>query len=149
MTRLFSMIAFAVVVALAANATTPTQVQNVDDPTLHAYQEYASASCGGIGDCAVLFPAITTGRTLVQHASCDFGLSSGGILAVAYLDIQGLNPRNTLPLFAFGTADGTKTYGINADTFLFYTKGQQPRVDVISSSGTVSSLECTLSGYYN
>jgi len=144
-----SVIVSAVLLASTASATSPTQVVNVNDPTLHPYQEYASTSCTEAGDCAILFPAITTGRTLVQHASCDITLPTSSSVTIAYLVIQLQNPRNVLPVFTISALGGTSLLGMNADTFLFFTKGQQPRIDVYTTGGGVALLECTVSGYYN
>jgi hypothetical protein len=49
----------------------------------------------------------------------------------------------------YSSFNGVARVGINSDTYLFYTKGQQPRVDVFADTAPVGSLRCTLTGYHN
>jgi hypothetical protein len=153
MNRWFAILAFAVLLASigrSATSTPPTQVVNVDDPTRHPYQEFADTSCTGPGDCFLPFPAITTGRTVIQHASCLFNLTAGVAVLSASLSGPDSNARNFLPVFVYGNSGGVAYQGINADTYLFYTVGQQPRIDVFSNTGgAVTNLQCNLTGYYN
>lgn len=148
MRNLLSILAIAVLWTLTAHATTPTQVQNVDDPTVHPYQ-FAQANCSTAGACTIFFPAITTGRTLVQHVSCFFSLPTGSSINSAYLYSQVVNPRNFLQVFTYGSSGGFTSLGINAETYLFFGKGDQPIVVAESSIGAVTDLACTVSGYYN
>ncbi|MGC2170689.1 MAG: hypothetical protein WA555_12910 [Candidatus Sulfotelmatobacter sp.] len=137
---------------MTANATTPTSVQNVSDPTNHPYQEFASTSCTGLGLCAVQFPAITTDRTLILHASCSFelptGTSTAGSIGGAYLVHPNSNPYNALQAFVYTNSGGVTNFGINSETYLFFTKGQIPEIDVFGNNAPVVDLSCTLSGYY-
>jgi hypothetical protein len=146
MNRVSSLIVLAILwISTTAGATTPTQVQNVADPTNHPYEQFATTACTLQGDCSILFPAITTGRTLILRTSCAFSLAVGGSLVEAQLGEQNSNPRNMLQVFTFG---GSTNFAINSDTYLFYVKGQQPRIDLISTGAPVQELSCTLSGYH-
>jgi hypothetical protein len=107
----------------------------------HSYQQYAATTCTAQGDCGLTFPATTTG-TLILNASCNFQLSSG-VIGAAQLGIQSADPKIFVQVFSFSTGN----YGINSSTYLHYAKGQQPRIDVFSSGGTVQNLVCTVSGY--
>ena len=53
-----------------------------------------------------------------------------------------------LPLSAFSSVGGTTFYQATGQTYMFFTKGQQPRVDVISFGVPVHLLDCSISGYY-
>jgi hypothetical protein len=122
---------------------------NADNPIQTPYQQFGSASCSEAGDCAVVFPAVTK-ETLILHASCSFTLGGpDGKTSVAYatLSSQNANPRNSFAPFVNSVSDGVATYGFNADTYLFYASGEQPRIDVFGNSGPVQYLYCTVSGY--
>lgn len=134
-------------VAGASAAT--TDVENVLDPTLHPYQEFESTNCTVAGDCAIVFPAVASTRVLVRHASCSFALAQGTTFAYAILGVQDGNPRNDLYVFTNSSSNGYTSYGINADTYLFYDKGQQPRIDVFGNTAAIQGLLCTISGYYD
>jgi hypothetical protein len=148
MNRVFSVIVFAILWASTASATTPTQVRNVADPTHHPYEEFANVSCTSNGVCEIVFPALTTTSTVILHASCGFSLATGGFPLYASLGEKTSNPRNYLQTFAYGNDGNITNFGINADTYLFYTKGQQPTIIVFGDGATVQSLLCTVSGYY-
>jgi hypothetical protein len=147
--RRFSLVVTVVVLYTSvAFATTATLVRNVNDPTNHPYQVFASTNCTLSGSCTIIFPAITAGATLVQHVSCGFSLTTSSTISTAYLGLLDLNPANLLQVFTFGSANGSTAYAINADTFLVVAKGQQPLVTIFANN-PVSGLQCTLTGYYN
>ncbi|MGA8152067.1 MAG: hypothetical protein WB952_14030 [Terriglobales bacterium] len=148
MNRVFPVIVFAILWATTASASTSTQVRNIADPVHHPYQQFAIANCTIQGDCAIVFPAMSGTRTLILHASCNFALATGNSISYAMLGIQNANPRNSLQVFANGSSSGFTAYGINSDTYLFYEKGDQPRIDVFGLGGPVQNLTCTVSGYY-
>jgi hypothetical protein len=138
----------AIVAASATHAfAASTDVIDTANPIYHPYQETESANCTAQGDCAVVFPATTASQTLVTHASCSFFLATGGAVTVAVVGRQTTGPINAVSVFSYATASGGANNAFNADTYLFYDKGQQPRVDVISLNEPVQSLYCTLSGY--
>jgi len=138
-------------------APTPTLVVNQNDPTRHIYQQLAGESvCPPVGEgpCTITFPAITSGVTLIQHVSCRFDLANtgAGAIYIASLGITNEGPTNLVPVFVFGISGNyinATSYGINADTYLTFTKGQTPTFTVGAQFATPQGLFCTLSGYYN
>jgi hypothetical protein len=130
------------------SSASATRVENVNDPVLHPYQEYATTSCTSPGNCVINFPKTTHDKTLITHTSCLFGLDSSGVALFAYVGIVGANPKNFVPVIANGTSGTTTNYLMNSQTYVFYAKGQQPRIDVLTSTAGATSLQCTLSGYY-
>lgn len=149
MRRLFSIVTLAVLCVTARATTPPTPVKNVQDPVQHPYQEYAVMQCTTPGPCEIVFPAITTGLTLIQHVSCYFEVDRTANITFAVLGRVGSNPINLLQFFSYGPDSSDIAYGINADTYLFFEKGQQPYIEVNSNTAPVQGLQCTLSGYYH
>ena len=140
-----------VVIFMAAGITAAaTPAEATFNPLTQAYQQFAepALTCTFQGDCAVLFPATAT-KTIVTHVSCEFFLASGGTVLNASLGSQGSSPRNNLPTYAFATGSGGVNFGINAEVYLVYPAGQQPRIDVFSSGAPVQFLDCTVSGYHS
>jgi hypothetical protein len=130
-----------------------TEVTNEQEPTRHPYQVYSSASCTLPGVCAVEFPAITTGRTLVTHASCRFSMSNAGYISYAMLNVGPVEPIsnipfNNLPLFSFSSKSGTTSYGINATTYFFFETGEAPGIAIVTGDAAAGTVFCTLDGYY-
>lgn len=131
-----------------SSTASATHVENVNDPVLHPYQEYAGTSCASPGNCVINFPATTHSETLITHTSCLFGLDSSGVALFAYLGILNASPKDFIPVVANGTSGTTTNYIMNSQTYVFYAKGQQPRIDVLTSIAGATSLQCTVSGYY-
>jgi len=146
-------IAMAAFAAQAARAQV-TEVTNEQEPTRHPYQAYSSSNCTYPGVCAVEFPAITTGRTLVTHASCGFSLATTyGYVGYAVLNAGPVEPIggvpfNNLQLFTFSSKDGVTNYGINTPTYLFFETGQTPTIALGTSGAAAGNVVCTLTGYY-
>ncbi len=74
-------------------------------------RSFSSASCTLPGVCAVEFPAISTGRTLVTHASCRFSMATTGYVSYAFLNVGPAEPIsnvpfNNLPPFSFSSKGG-------------------------------------------
>jgi hypothetical protein len=131
-----------------------TEVENEQEPTNHPYQVYSSASCTLAGVCAVEFPAISTGRTLVTHASCRFSMSTTGYVSNAFLNAGPTEPIdnvpfNNLPLFSFSSKGGTTNYGINTATYFFFEKGDTPAIAIVTGDAPAGTVFCTLNGYYH
>ncbi len=150
--RIVPLAAFLAIAGGAAAHAAPPPVEDMSNPIHHPYQQFADAStCQYAGDCAIVFPATTAASTLIQRVSCEFYLASGGTVVKASLGGQYGGPmgsdRNILPAFAYAPQSGGTSYGINADTTLFFPKGAQPRVDVFSNNVPVQYLDCTISGY--
>jgi hypothetical protein len=154
MRRSIPLIACAIAVLwIQGSRAAVTEVENEQEPTRHPYQVFSSASCTLPGVCAVEFPAITTGRTLVTHASCRFSMSSTGSISYAFLNTGpaepiGDVPFNNLPLFSFSSKSGTTSYGINSTTYFFFETGQTPAIAIETADAAVGTVLCTLNGYY-
>jgi hypothetical protein len=138
---------------IQAGRAAVTEVENEQEPTRHPYQIFSSASCTLPGVCAVEFPAITTGRTLVTRASCRFSMSTTGYISYAFLNTGpvepiGNVPFNNLPLFSFSSKGGTTSYGINTTTYFFFETGDTPAIAIETVDAAAGSVLCTLNGYY-
>jgi hypothetical protein len=154
MNRLVSLIAFAIAAFCAqAGHAAATEVSDITDATWHPYQVYATANCPYGGTCEVEFPAITTTRTLVTHASCRFSMSTTyGYVVYAELNTGPVEPIsgafNNLPLFSFSSKEGVTNFGINAETYLFFENGSVPAIVIETSGANAGGAVCTLTGYY-
>lgn len=79
-------------------------------------------------------------ETLTLRASCAVALANTASIAFASLGTQNAKPRNALQVFAGGTLESTTNYAINAGTYLFVSKGAQPRICfALSASATLLS----------
>lgn len=138
---------FTLAATCAAGATTPaTPVEVMSDPLRNPYQEFASSLPNGIGDNAVLFPAVTA-RTVITHVSCAFFLPAGGGLTDVYLSGAANNANNFLPAFAYTAQSAGTQYGVNADAYLFFSVGEAPRIDIFTTEQAPQSFDCTVTGY--
>jgi len=155
MNRLIPLIACAIVALLSqAGRAAVTEVESEQEPTGHPYQVYSSASCTLAGVCAVEFPAIATGRTLVTHASCRFSMSTAGYVTYAFLNAGPTEPVdnvpfNNLPLFSFSSKAGITNYGINTTTYFFFDAGETPAIAIGTDGAPAGTVFCTLNGYYH
>jgi hypothetical protein len=134
-----------------AAAADAIDVRNVADPARHPYQQTASLNCAtSAGGCAVVFPAITTARTVVLHASCAMELVDSNLIAYVSLSDSTLQIPSYLPITRYDDVVGGESfYTISGDPYAFFETGQQPTIDVATrgpSNGT--SITCTLAGYY-
>jgi hypothetical protein len=129
----------------------PTPVEDFSDQLRHPYQAYAAnTKCLFQGNCSVVFRSILGARVVILHASCEFFLASGGVVQKVTLsgaNFGGANARNILPAFAYASQNTGTAWAVNADTHLFFNHGDQPRIDVLSGTVQVQSLDCTISGY--
>jgi hypothetical protein len=135
---------------LAVAALAVAAAANADNPIQTPYQQFGTANCSFAGDCAIVFPAVNK-ETLILHASCTFALTSTDnktSIFGASLGNQNTNPRNNFAPSVIIASDGFANYAFNAETYLFYAVGDQPRIDVFGNSGPVQDLACTISGYY-
>lgn len=135
-------------IALATMAPAPAAASF--NPLSQAYQQSQSASgCTNPGDCAIVFAAVPS-KTIVTHVSCIFFLTSDGVVVNALLTEQNAGGQhNSLQTYAFETSSGDTNYGINSETYLIFTKDQEPRIDVYSSGEPVQFLNCTISGFHS
>jgi hypothetical protein len=154
MSRFIPLIACAVAALwIQVGRAAVTEVANEQEPTRHPYQVFSSASCTLAGVCAVEFPAITTGRTLVMHASCRFSMSTAGYVSYAFLNVGPAEPienvpSNNLPLFSFSSKSGSTSYGINTATYFFFETGETPAIAIETADAAAGTVFCTLNGYY-
>ncbi len=132
------------ILVCVASAASPALAQAPAVPT-PKYQQFLTTNCTFQGDCALVFPALTE-RVLMLRASCSFSLTVSASVISAVLVSQDFGARDFLQVFAYGPNEGSTIYGINSDAYLFYKKGQQPRIDIYSVGAPVSNLFCTLSG---
>ena len=130
---------------MAAATLTWSAATQADNPINNPYQQYATKICEEVGQCQIVFPAVAR-ETVTLHASCFFGLEQGGV-GSSILGIQGAEGYNELPFFQTARSDCITNYGINAETYLFISAGQQPMIEVFSVSSVVLDLTCTISGY--
>jgi hypothetical protein len=116
--------------------------------TVNPYQEFGSTECTVAGDCAIVFPKVVE-ETLVLRVLCAFALANTASISFASLGTQNANTRNALQVFARGTLESTTNYTINVETYLFVSKGDQPRIDVFALNASVTGLIRTVSGNRN
>ena len=141
MRRVYFVVAALIVWASAALAAPPLV-------TVNPYQKSASTNCSAAGNCEILFPNVT-GETLILHASCFFQLPSSASVASASLFTRNGNLSNALEVFTSGTLASFTLYGINAETYLFVSNGDQPVIEVFGNGAPVTGLDCTVSGNIN
>lgn len=132
--------------ALADAGADATSVKNVYDPLLNNYQEKVVFNCT-VENCQFLASTVTK-TTLIQHISCGFSMSASAVVVTAYLTDFDSAATDFINPFSYGTANAAAYRGINADTFLIYKKGMQPRIAIITSGDVAGPLSCTLSGYH-
>jgi hypothetical protein len=147
---LTSVVATAIMASAVATAADAIDVKNVADPVRHPYQQTANFNCGPqpIG-CLLAFPAITTARTVVLHASCNISLVDSQIIVSVYLSDSTLQIPSYLPITKFSDSGSESSYAAVSDPYAFFETGQQPTVNV-SVAGPPSAVfvGCTLTGYY-
>jgi hypothetical protein len=113
---------------------------------LEPFQQSASSNCSIAGDCHVQLSTTTHANTLIRHVSCSIVLGSGGTEIEAYLNGDGSN-YNFLPISSATSTGGGGTLDfINTEAYYFVTKGERPRIDVVTS-GAGAQVECTFAGY--
>jgi hypothetical protein len=112
-----------------------------DNPIWSPYQQAGSTSCTGSGNCIIALPAIAK-ETLVLQTSCQIVLSEPASSSPLYALVYAGDYANYLPIVSAGGA----VYETNAQTYLFLSSGQTPRV-LVSSPWPVQNFNCTVSGY--
>jgi len=131
----------------AAPVLATLNVNNVNDPINHPYQESTYSNCGQ-DNCVLTFGTTAASETLVQHVSCSFEVQTGTVIYVALVFDQTTGNQNYLPVSSYGSASGSTNYVINENTQLFFAAGGQPDVNV-ATNGPISLLSCTISGYHS
>lgn len=127
-------------------------VKNVADPVRHPYQQTSDGSCSSSPAlCLLVFPAITTPRTVVLHASCSISLvDSQKITFVSVTDsTQQIVPPSYLPITLNFDEGGEQHYTASGDPYAFFETGQQPAIQVFAvGPPSAVGVSCTIAGYY-
>jgi hypothetical protein len=131
-------------------AISPTAANSASDPVEDSYQESASANCPSTYDCTMTFPATKYYKTLVSHVSCHFVIFTATAVAGAYLASSTRIQKNYVEVQDYGSLGGNlSSYVIDSQTYLFYSRGEQPTFTVTSTGPSVQNLSCTISGNYH
>jgi hypothetical protein len=151
--RVLALIGLAVASAVfagSANAqTSPTLVQNVDEPARNPYQQTVNASTceSGFDFCTFQFtgpPAKTKLR--MTYVSCYFEINDNG--GVALVTVNNGEP-SIKSAFIPGIAQGRPDVIVaNAEINLYANAGDKPSVTVQANTSSVAGGLCTLTGYY-
>jgi hypothetical protein len=135
----------------SAWAADPLPVQEVSEPTKHPYQSTTFSECDNLGACNVVFPAITTARTVVLNASCGFRLQDSAYLTTVLLtDNDARDITSYLPIQKIGDQNSVSVFIVSGPTYHFFEKGQQPDIllDVSGAYSGPGPVQCTVAGYY-
>jgi hypothetical protein len=138
--------AFACILGIQGASATTQNVNNVNDPVNHPYQENNVSTCG-TSDCIVTFGTITASEAVVQHVSCGFYTATNTAVTLASVYDGKSGDANYLPVSSYGSNNGYFTSAINENTQLFLTTGATRTVEV-TATGTLNNLVCTISGYH-
>jgi hypothetical protein len=113
-----------------------------DNPYQISYQQFATAIGCPTSGCVIKFPTVGA-DTLILNVSCQMVTEEGNVI-IAYARLATLNTNYfaQLPVFAYAVQP---YHGINASTYLYVAKGDQPIV-TISQGAAGLSADCTLSG---
>lgn len=116
-----------------------------DNPIWTPYQVYQSSQCSGSTSCEIAFPQVNT-ETLIVLVSCAASLSTS---ATAYTElyVQNGNVRFLLPTLNYGAFSVFQLYETNTPTYAFVSTGNNAAVEMNSSSGTITGMDCAVSGY--
>jgi hypothetical protein len=151
---LFALVASAILTSGMAVAADAIDVKNVADPGRHPYQQTASLQCSSSPTpCLLVFPAITTARTVVLHASCYIGHVTSQIISFVSLSDSTLQIPSYLPITqapdSSGGSSGESFNTAVGDPYAFFETGQQPTINVsVLGPQSAVGVQCTLSGYY-
>ena len=134
-------------VAAAADAI---DVRNVADPGRHLYQQTVSLQCSSSPQpCLLGFPAITTARTVILHASCWLVAVDSQAFWYVSLSDSSLQIPSYLPINKNADIDGESFYTAVSDPYASFETGQQPTIQVIIvGDPSAVGVNCTLTGYY-
>lgn len=127
---------------------TATPVKNVLDPILHNYQKDVFKECDS--ECEIVGPGVNS-NVLIEHVSCQFTMSSVGVVTSATLTYENSHSLNSLPVFSYATVNSQTVWAINADTQMLYSTKigfGNPTIYIFTSGANPGAVNCTLSGYY-
>jgi hypothetical protein len=147
---LIALVATAILTSGMAAAGDAIDVKNVADPGRHPYQQTASLQCSSSPQaCLAIFPAITTARTVVLHASCWISAVDSQFLWFVSLTDSTLQTPSYLPINKNADIDGESFYTAVSDPYAYFETGQQPTIQVfIVGAPSAVAVSCTLTGYY-
>jgi hypothetical protein len=149
LTLIAGLVASAIMMSSVARADA-IDVKNVADPVRHPYQQTSSIQCQpSPQSCLVVFPAITTARTVVLHASCFISaVDSQAIWFVSMTDST-LQIPSYLPINKNADIDRESFYSAVSDPYAFFETGQQPTIQVfVVGPPSAVGVSCTVAGYY-
>lgn len=112
-------------------------------------QSIQAVNCYNTLYCLVNFPA-TTAQTAIHSVSCWSVVSSGAVIQQLSLSFTNANQNLTsveLPIFSEGPNGQGLTTGSNLQTLLFVDSGVAPTIFFQLDSGSLTYLNCTISGY--
>lgn len=123
-------------------------VNVVNDPILNSYQKRETNADCTSSTCNLVFPKVTQARVVITHVSCTIALpsSSAGILSAALVNNAG--ESNFLQTFAGASFDGAYYAGANTSAYLFFDKGDVPKINIETVGGASGGSDCTISGYH-
>jgi hypothetical protein len=113
------------------------------------YQQYVSTNSCKATFCGIAFPPVTA-ETLISHVTCYLYLNNTDPIFFAELSSGSgatFVSNFFLPVETGMGNGGTTYYVINAQTQMFLSSGQTPTVQVANFNGTISQLDCSVSGY--
>ena len=153
LTLIAGVLASPIMISSVARAADAIDVKNVADPVRHPYQQtaFVDGGCPSSPElCLVVFPAITTPRTVVLHASCSITLvDSQKIDFVSVTDSTQQVPPSYLPITLNFDESGEQHYTASGDPYAFFETGQQPAIRVLAvGPPSAVGVSCTIEGYY-
>jgi hypothetical protein len=147
---LIALVASAILTSRMAAAGDAIDVKNVADPGRHPYQQTATLQCSSSPQqCLMIFPAITTTRTVILHASCWISAVDSQFIFFVSVTDSTLQIPSYLPITKNADAGGGSLYTAAGDPYAFFETGQQPAVQVFATGPpSAIGVNCTLTGYY-
>ena len=144
------LVASAILMSGVAAAADAIDVRNVADPGRHPYQQTAFLQCGSSPQpCLLAFPAITTARTVILHASGWVVAVDSQFIWYVSLSDSTLQIPSYFPINKNADIDGESFYTAVSDPYAFFETGQQPTIQVvIVGPPSAVGVNCTLTGYY-
>ena len=112
-------------------------------------QSLQAANCYNSLYCVVNFPA-TTAQTAIHNVSCWTVVSAGAVvqqLSLGFTNLDGNFAAVELPIFSAGPNGQGLTTGSNLQTLLFLDTGVAPTIFFQLDSGSLTYLNCTISGW--
>ena len=141
-------------IALCISLAVPSAAVFADDELteeLHgnSYQEAATVYCDAFV-CYLTFPPTQHINTVITNVNCSFRVDFGGQVSSAALFTKNSAQYVNMPVYFLGNQGSAFTaLGINTQVNFFIAKGDTPKFGVELFSGTISNLQCLISGYHS